>query len=134
MRVANEFAKMSYATRLQVGCVVVKKRNIISHGYNGTPPGEDNACEDEHGCTKPDVSHAEENALMKLCASSMSSRGATVFITHSPCINCAKLLANAKIKTVYFLQHYRSTEGVSYLRRRKIEVIKIDLEGNKIDD
>ena len=126
MDIAYKFSELSYAKRLQVGCIVVKDQKIISTGYNGTPSGADNCCEDETGHTKLNVSHAEENALMKLCASTESSDGAMIFITHSPCIWCSKLINNAKIKKVFYSEDYRSDEGIKYLREYGVEVVKMD--------
>lgn len=130
MRVAEETAALSYAARLQVGCVIVKDRRILSIGYNGTPAGWDNCCEDKlenfdpatntrwHSTvTKDIVMHAESNALMKLCQSHESSKGATAFITHSPCIECAKLLFQAGISEVIYKHEYRSDEGILFLKK-----------------
>jgi dCMP deaminase len=130
MRVAEETAALSYATRLQVGCVIVKDRRILSIGYNGTPAGWDNCCEDKvenydpatgttwHSTvTKDSVLHAESNALMKLCQSHESSKDAAVFITHAPCINCAKLLHQAGISEVIYKTQYRSKDGIEFLNQ-----------------
>jgi dCMP deaminase len=123
---AHIFANLSYAKRLKVGCVIVKNDSIISFGYNGTPAGEDNECEDEFGKTKDSVSHAEENAILKLATSSTSSVDATIFITHSPCIQCAKLIANAKISNVYYEIEYKNSDGIEYLKKRNIKIEKLE--------
>lgn len=130
MRIANETAKLSRARRLQVGAVIVKDENIISYGWNGTPPGWDNNCEYEHYSlgnsneyelrTKPEVIHAEANALMKLCRSQSSSQGAALFITHAPCIECAKLVLSSGISAVYFKDQYRNADGLEFLKRSSI--------------
>ena len=130
MRVAEETAALSYARRLQVGCVIIKDRRILSIGYNGTPAGWDNCCEYnpddcmgyDTGKTKPEVIHAESNALMKLCQSHDSSTGATVFITHAPCIDCAKLLYQAGIVEVIYKNEYRSTSGIEFLEKCGVNV------------
>ena len=108
--IAKETAKLSSAIKLQVGCVIVKDNRILSVGYNGTPSGWDNCCE-EDGKTKPEVLHAEANALMKLCQSTESSKGATLFVTHTPCIECAKLIYQACISQVYYINEYNATKG-----------------------
>jgi dCMP deaminase len=120
------FAKLSRARRLQVGAIVVKDGRIISIGYNGTPAGWDNNCEDvqEDGSlkTKPEVVHAEMNAIGKLAKSNESGDGSTMFITHAPCVECAKLIAVSGIKKVYFGAAYRSDDGVVFLQRCGVEV------------
>jgi dCMP deaminase len=108
--IAEETAKLSSAIKLQVGCVIVKDNRILSVGYNGTPSGWDNCCE-EDGKTKPEVLHAEANALMKLCSSTESSLSATLFVTHTPCIECAKLIYQAGISQVYYINEYNATKG-----------------------
>lgn len=132
MKVAELTAELSRARRLQVGCVIVKDDNIISFGWNGTPPGWDNNCEYEHYSlgnpneyelrTKPEVIHAEANALIKLARSAMSSEGASMFLTHAPCIECAKLIASSKITDVYFKSIYRSNEGIKFLNQSDIKI------------
>lgn len=130
MRVAETTAELSRARRLQVGCVIVKDDNIISFGWNGTPPGWDNNCEDTvwHSNgertlkTRPEVIHAEANALIKLTRSAMSSEGASMFLTHAPCIECAKLIASSKITNLYFKSIYRSNEGLLFLNKTDIKV------------
>lgn len=128
MEVAELTAKLSRAQRLQVGCVIVRDDNIISFGWNGTPPGWDNNCEDtiwhsngeQSLKTRPEVIHAEANALIKLAKSSMSSLGATIFLTHAPCVDCAKLISSAGINEVFYRAQYRNTDGIDFLKRSKI--------------
>jgi dCMP deaminase len=136
-RIAEETAQLSSARRLKVGCIIVKNGRILSIGYNGTPAGWDNNCENEFTThpenltklvTKVEVSHAEENCLMKMATSTESSDGATMFITHPPCINCAKLINLAGIKKVYYNEEYRSTEGLEFLDKCKIPYSKIKKE------
>jgi dCMP deaminase len=124
MEVAKTFANLSTAKRLQVGAIVVKDDRIISIGYNGMPSGWDNVCEHE-GKTKPEVLHAESNAIAKLARSPESGEGASIFITHSPCIDCAKLIYQSGIATVYYKNDYRSTQGIEFLNKSNIEVVKI---------
>jgi len=135
MDVAKRFSQLSYAVRLQVGAVIVKDDRIIAYGYNGTPSGWDNACEDliridDVGSpvlkTKPEVLHAESNAIAKLAKSPESGDGATIFITHSPCIECSKLIYQSGIKRVYFGEQYRNTDGIDFLKASKIDVVKVD--------
>jgi len=134
MDVANRFSQLSYAVRLQVGAVIVKDDRIIAYGYNGTPSGWDNTCEDliridDVGSpvlkTKPEVLHAESNAIAKLAKSPESGDGATIFITHSPCIECSKLIYQSGIKRVYFGEQYRNTDGIDFLKASKIDVVKV---------
>jgi len=132
MDVAERFAQLSSATRLQVGAIVVKDDRIISIGYNGMPTGWDNCCEDvvredEVGFqvtkTKAEVLHAETNAIAKLAKSGESGLGATMFVTHAPCIDCAKLVYQSGIATVYYKNEYRSTQGLEFLDKSGVEVI-----------
>ena len=125
MEVAKTFANLSHAKRLNVGAIVVKDDRIISIGYNGMPSGWENECEIENR-TKPQVLHAESNAIAKLARSNDSGLGADIFITHSPCIECAKLIYQSGIKRVYFGEHYRSTDGLDFLKASNIEVINVD--------
>jgi len=125
MDVAERFAQLSSAKRLQVGAIVVKDDRIISIGYNGMPSGWDNCCEDEHNKTKPEVLHAESNAIAKLARSPESGHGSTIFITHSPCIDCAKLIYQSGIATVYYKQDYRNTQGIEFLKKSDIEVVQV---------
>jgi dCMP deaminase len=124
MDVAERFAQLSSAKRLNVGAIVVKDDRIISIGYNGMPSGWDNECEHE-GKTKPEVLHAESNAIAKLAKSSESGNGATMFVTHSPCIDCAKLIYQSGIAAVYYKNDYRSTQGIEFLNKSNIEVVKV---------
>lgn len=126
MDVAERFAQLSHAKRLQVGAVVVKDDRIISIGYNGMPTGWDNKCEDEHFKSKPEVLHAESNAIAKLAKSSESGLGASIFVTHSPCIECAKLIYQSGISTVYYKDAYRSSAGIEFLKKSKVKVIHND--------
>lgn len=122
LEMAHVWAKNSYCERRQVGALIVKDRMIISDGYNGTPSGFENVCEDEAGITKPYVLHAEANAITKVAKSNNSSEGATLYITDSPCIECAKLIIQAGIKRVVFDRKYRVTEGLDLLGRAGIEL------------
>ena len=126
LQMARVWAQNSYCQRRQVGALVVKQGMIISDGYNGTPSGFENVCEDENGVTKPYVLHAEANAITKLARSSNNSDGATIYITASPCIECAKLIIQAGIKRVVYGEPYRLTDGVDLLRRAGIEVQLIE--------
>lgn len=134
MATAAIFANLSSARRLHVGAIVVKDDRIISIGYNGMPAGWDNNCEDElawpngeirHLTTKPEVLHAEANAITKLAKSSESGLGADIFITHAPCIECAKLIYQSGIKRVYFSQAYRSDEGIKFLEKSGVAVTQV---------
>lgn len=124
LEMARVWAKNSYCKRRQVGALIVKNRMIISDGYNGTPSGFENVCEDDNGLTKPYVLHAEANAITKVAKSGNSSDGATLYVTASPCIECAKLIIQSGIKRVVYLDEYRVTDGVDLLRRAGIEVEK----------
>ena len=123
LEMARIWAKNSYCTRRQVGALVVKNNMIISDGYNGTPSGFENVCEDDNGVTKPYVLHAEANAITKLARSSNNSDGATIYITASPCIECAKLIIQAGIKRVVYGEKYRLMDGIELLERAGIEVV-----------
>jgi dCMP deaminase len=130
MKTAAVFAELSHAKRLHVGAIVVKDDRIISIGYNGMPAGWDNNCEDEiiddkwmvTLKTKPEVLHAETNAIAKLARSSESGIGADLFVTHSPCLDCAKLIYQSGIKRVWFSEAYRNTDGVEFLKKSGVEV------------
>ena len=128
LRMARIWAENSYCTRRQVGALVVKNKMIISDGYNGTPSGFENVCEDENNLTKPYVLHAEANAITKLARSSNNSDGATIYITASPCIECAKLIIQAGIKRVVYGEKYRLTDGIELLERAGLEVIYKELK------
>ena len=120
------YASLSSAKRLKVGAVVVKDNRIISIGYNGTPSGWDNNCEDEHGNTKPEVIHAEANAILKLAASNESGKDAAIFITHAPCINCAKLIQGSGISSVYYREQYRDQDGINFLKASFVAVEQVE--------
>lgn len=126
MKAAEVYASLSSAKRLQVGAVVVKDNRIISIGYNGTPSGWDNVCEDAHGKTKPEVIHAEANAILKLATSNESGKGATMFVTHAPCIECAKLLYVSGVNPVYYRKEYRNSDGTDFLRRCGVYIEKLE--------
>jgi dCMP deaminase len=125
MNWAREAAGLSHARRLQVGAVIVKDDTVISYGYNGMPSGWDNVCEHE-GKTKPEVLHAESNAIAKLARSSNSGLNADIFITHSPCMECAKLIFQSGIKQVFYAEDYRIASGIDFLKKSKIKVTKVD--------
>ena len=127
MRMATIWAENSYCKRRQVGALIVKDKMIISDGYNGTPSGFENVCEDEQGLTKPYVLHAEANAITKIARSGNCSEGATLYVTASPCIECAKLIIQAGIKRVVYAEKYRLEDGLNLLRRANIEVVYIGL-------
>lgn len=126
LEMAAVWAKNSYCKRRQVGALLVKDRMIISDGYNGTPSGFENVCEDEDGVTKPYVLHAEANAISKVAQSGNSSNGATLYVTASPCMECAKLIIQAGITRVVYSDEYRLTDGIDLLRKAGVEVEKVD--------
>ena len=123
LRMARIWAENSYCKRRQVGALLVKNQMIISDGYNGTPTGFENICETPENVSKPYVLHAEANAISKVAKSSNSSDGATLYVTASPCIECAKLIIQSGIKRVVYAEEYRITDGIDLLRRAGIEVI-----------
>ncbi|MBQ2368196.1 MAG: dCMP deaminase family protein [Bacteroidaceae bacterium] len=123
IRMAKIWAENSYCKRRQVGAIIVKDKMIISDGYNGTPSGFENICEDESGLTKPYVLHAEANAITKIARSGNNSDGATLYVTASPCIECAKLIIQAGIKRVVYSEEYRLKDGIELLQRAGIEVV-----------
>ncbi|MFK8274539.1 deoxycytidylate deaminase [Capnocytophaga cynodegmi] len=125
MRMALEWAKLSYCKRKQVGAIIVKDRMIISDGYNGTPTGFDNCCEDEKGDTKWYVLHAEANAIMKVASSTQSSQGATLYITMSPCKECSKLIHQSGIKRVVYKDAYKDNEGIVFLEKAGVEIVHL---------
>ena len=126
MEMASVWARNSYCKRRQVGALLVRERMIISDGYNGTPSGFENICEDETGATKPYVLHAEANAITKIAKSGNSSLGATLYVTASPCLECSKLIIQSGIRRVVYKDEYRLTDGIDLLRRAGIEVEKLD--------
>lgn len=125
---AKIWAENSYCKRRQVGALIVNNQMIISDGYNGTPAGFENICEDENYQTKPYVLHAEANAITKVAASNNNSSGATIYITSSPCIECAKLIIQAGIKRVVFSEKYHTDEGIKLLNRAGITVDLIEIK------
>lgn len=126
LRMAQIWAENSYCRRRQVGALLVKDKMIISDGFNGTPSGFDNVCEDETNHTYPYVLHAEANAITKIARSSNSSEGATMYVTASPCIECAKLIIQAGIKRVVYAEKYRLEDGLDLLKRAHIEVVYLN--------
>lgn len=129
IRMARIWGENSYCKRRQVGALIVKEKMIISDGFNGTPAGFENICEDETGRTKPYVLHAEANAITKVARSNNSSEGATLYVTCSPCIECSKLIIQAGIRRVVFSELYHNTDGVDLLKRSGVEIEYItDLE------
>lgn len=127
LKMAKIWAENSYCKRRQVGALLVKDKMIISDGYNGTPSGFENECEDENNVSKSYVLHAEANAITKVAKSNNNSDGATLYITSSPCIECAKLIIQAGIKRVIYCELYRSDEGIQLLNRAGIEVVHIEI-------
>lgn len=128
LRIALEWAKLSYCKRKQVGAIIVKDRMIISDGYNGTPSGTENLCEDENGKTFWYVLHAEANAILKLAASTQSAKNATLYITLSPCKECSKLILQSGISRVVFIENYSDNEGIEFLKNNQILVEQIPKE------
>ena len=122
LRMAAIWAENSYCARRKVGALIVKDKMIISDGYNGTPSGFENVCEDENNVTKPYVLHAEANAITKIARSGNNSDGATLYVTDSPCIECSKLIIQSGIKRVIYAREYRLSDGVDLLRRAGIDV------------
>ena len=136
MDIADRVAEESYAKRRKVGAIVVKDDKIISFGYNGTAPGDDNCCEDDEGKTKPDVIHAEMNAIMKLSKSTESSEGATMFCTLQPCLPCAMLIVGVGIKEVYYGESYKAANGgnagLYYLNAHGVYTAQVSIDENDI--
>ena len=128
LRMARIWAENSYCERRKVGALVVKDKMIISDGYNGTPSGFENICEDDNNTTKPYVLHAEANAITKLARSSNNSDGATLYVTASPCLECSKLIIQSGIKRVVYGETYRLNDGIELLRRANIDVLLIDID------
>ena len=121
LRIAKEWGNLSYCQRKKVGAIIVKNKMIISDGYNGTPSGFENCCEDEENNTKWYVLHAEANAISKVARSTQSCEGATLYITLSPCKDCSKLIHQSGIKRVVYLEEYKDTSGVDFLRKAGVE-------------
>ena len=128
LRMAKIWATNSYCKRRQVGALIVKDNMIISDGYNGTPSGFENVCEDENGVTKPYVLHAEANAITKVARSGNSAAGATLYVTASPCMECSKLIIQSGISRVVYADEYRLDDGIKILKRAGIEVEKLEVE------
>ncbi len=128
LRMARIWAENSYCIRRKVGALLVKDRMIISDGYNGTPTGFENICEDEHDHSKPYVLHAEANAITKVARSNNNSQGATLYITASPCLECAKLIIQAGIVRVVYGEDYRLADGIELLKRAGIETIYLSVD------
>lgn len=128
LRMAGIWAENSYCVRRNVGALMVKDRTIISDGFNGTPAGFENVCEDEQGVTKTYVLHAEANAITKVARSNNSSEGATLYITASPCLDCAKLIIQAGIRRVVYADLYRITDGIDLLRRAGVECCHLPVD------
>lgn len=133
LRMARIWAENSYCQRRKVGALVVKDKMIISDGYNGTPSGFENVCEDEDNVTKPYVLHAEANAITKLARSSNNSEDSTLYVTAAPCLECSKLIIQSGIKRVVYAEKYRLEDGVNLLKRAGIEVIYLNPEDNEPD-
>lgn len=134
LRMARIWAENSYCVMRKVGALVVKDKMIISDGYNGTPSGFENVCEDENNVTKPYVLHAEANAITKLARSGNNSDGSTLYVTASPCIECAKLIIQAGIKRVVYGEKYRLSDGIDLLKRAKIETVYLNPDENINDN
>lgn len=131
LQMADIWAQNSYCKRRKVGALLVKDKMIISDGYNGTPSGFENVCEEENNKSKPYVLHAEANAITKVAKSNNSSDGATLYVTSSPCLECSKLIIQAGIKRVIFTENYRLEDGINLLKRANIDVEQIEIETEK---
>ncbi len=127
LRMARIWAENSYCQRRQVGALIVKDKSIISDGYNGTPVGFENICEDEHGLTKQYVLHAEANAITKVASSTNDCTGATLYVTDAPCIECSKLIIQCGVRRVVYAREYRLRDGIELMERAGIEVVRIDI-------
>jgi len=127
LKMATEWAKLSYCKRKQVGALIVKDKMIISDGYNGTPTGFENCCEDEEGNTKWHVLHAEANAILKVASSTQACKGATLYITLSPCKECSKLIHQSGIKRLVYANAYKDNEGLDFLINANIEIVHLSL-------
>ena len=134
MRMARIWAENSYCKRRRVGALLVKDKMIISDGYNGTPSGFENVCEDENNVTKPYVLHAEANAITKIARSGNNSDGATLYVTTSPCIECAKLIIQAGIRRVIYGEKYRIEDGINLLKRANIDVEYVSVDEDCADN
>ncbi|MEO0059321.1 MAG: hypothetical protein RLZZ312_968 [Bacteroidota bacterium] len=127
LRIAAEWSQLSYCKRKKVGAIIVKDRMIISDGYNGTPSGFENCCEDDNGLTRWDVLHAEANAILKVARSTQSCEGATLYVTLSPCKDCSKLIHQSGIKRVVYQNGYSDDSGLQFLEKAGVEVVQIEL-------
>lgn len=132
LRMAAIWSENSYCRRRKVGAIIVKNNMIISDGYNGTPSGFDNICESEEGVTFPYVLHAEANAITKVARSNNSSKGSTLYVTASPCMECSKLIIQAGIKRVVYSEHYRITDGLDLLKRAGVEICHLPLDETQV--
>jgi dCMP deaminase len=128
LRMARIWSENSYCTRRKVGALIVKDKMIISDGYNGTPSGFENVCEDENNITKPYVLHAEANAITKIARSGNNSEGSTLYVTDAPCIECSKLIIQSGIKRVIYARDYRLTDGIDLLHRAGIDVVFMPID------
>lgn len=126
LRMATEWARLSYCQRRQVGALIVKDRMIISDGYNGTPSGFENICEDDEGYTRWYVLHAEANAILKIAGSTHSCREATLYLTMSPCKDCSKLIHQAGIKRLVYIERYKDDSGLEFLEKAGVEIVQIE--------
>ncbi|WHF50577.1 dCMP deaminase family protein [Chryseobacterium gotjawalense] len=131
LKMANEWAKLSYCKRKQVGALIVKDRMIISDGYNGTPSGFENCCENAAGETHWFVLHAEANAILKLARSTQSAKDATLYLTLSPCKECSKLILQAGIKKLVYVDHYKDNDGIEFLKNHGIEILQVPFDDLK---
>jgi len=128
LKMAKEWSKLSHCKRKQVGALIVKDKMIISDGYNGTPSGFDNCCEDVEGNTKWHVLHAEANAILKVASSTQGCNGATLYITLSPCKECSKLIHQSGIKRMVYSNKYKDNSGIDFLKKAKIEIVYLPLD------
>jgi len=133
LMMAHTWAQNSYCIRRKVGALMVNNKMIISDGYNGTPSGFENVCEDESGLTKPYVLHAEANAITKIAKSNNSSDGATLYVTTSPCVECAKLIVQSGIQRVVYSENYRIDDGLKLLQRANIQTCHVELPKQKLE-
>ncbi|MDM8146820.1 dCMP deaminase family protein [Bacteroides eggerthii] len=134
LRMAHIWSENSYCKRRQVGALIVKDKMIISDGYNGTPSGFENVCEDENNQTLPYVLHAEANAITKIARSGNNSENATLYVTDAPCIECSKLIIQAGIKRVIYSRNYRLEDGINLLRKAGVEVCYLELPNDSISN
>lgn len=128
LKMAQEWSKLSHCKRKQVGALIVKDKMIISDGYNGTPTGFDNCCEDEEGNTKWHVLHAEANAILKVASSTQACRGATLYITLSPCKECSKLIHQSGIRRMVYSKAYKDNSGIDFLKKANVEILYLPLD------